>query len=1690
MKKALHFINKQALLWCLFLISGVMWGQTYYDMSTANYSQNFDGINTLPTNFSTVAVLNIGSIPVATKTTTASLSSLSVVGSAAAIGIDASTSTSLVFLTTGGSDNSTATATDLNLNFTNRAAGNLSYDIATISNGSGNRAGSLRVYYSLNNTSWTELTGTNLPYLATNNVTGSGTVNILLPSALNNIGTVKLRFYYHNGSGGTTGSRPRIGMDNLSVTSIPLSSVDPLLSISGTLSHGSSCNNTAAFPIIYTITNTGQTAATGISVVSSGTNSGDFVVSGLSSTTIAASGGTATYNVTFTPSNTGSRLATITVASTTTGSNSPTSSLTGIGTASAAATVTTSAATGITAKTATLNGSVTNTGVCPAISEKGFVYSITSINATPTEAGIGVTKQIVAGTSTGAYTFGLTNLPSSTAYSFRSYVFNGSTYVYGTVQSFTTSPALILTGTLGHGSICPTLSTGTITYTITNNGATSADGIEVNSSNVEFVVSNLSSTSIAPSGTATYQVTFTPATSGAKTATITVSSTNVASVTNSLTGSGTTIVAQAVVTNAAASITVNGANLKATSSTFGICPATTAKGFVYSVTSLNSDPLVGGSNVQITSVPLGSQGAFNQTVTSLSSGENYSYKAYLFNGTSYTYGAVQTFTTFAPPINDNCTSATNLIVNAIAISGELAYATQSIPAITCAGSTGFANDDVWYKFTTSVAGTYTITVDGGNNLDLVLDAREGSCNGTNIGCVDTIDSIETLTLSLAANTTYSFRVYDYTSTNFTSTTTFSVQVGANSSLSSAGITNLSFANQHITSNSTSQTINVSGQFLTGFPGVVSVASSNTDFQVSTNNSDWNSSITLPYSSDQLASVPVYVRFTPQTTGVKTANLTLSGGGATPIVIALNGTGIFVATAATNTTATSFDANWQVVQTATSGYLLDVSTSPTFGTFTSGTLTEGFDNGNTAPTGWNFSGLGSPYTSSGNFGLSSPSLKFDDSNDQVITSVLSGNATELKFWLKAQSTNATSAFLVEGYSGSTWVTIENITDISGIVTYTYNSSSTIILPANITQFRFTYTKSAGNVSFDDVNIMYGTSIPDLVDGYNPKIITDGFTVTSAVTGLNPETQYYYRLRAVNGAVESGNSNVISVMTTSLPAITWNGTAWSNTTGPTALIDAIIDADYNETDPITAKNLTINTGKVLTVKPANTLKVAGNLTNNGSIIFKSDATGTASFASYTGVAIAGSGTSTVERYIPAKRAWRLLTAPLKGNANTSISSNWQGTNGEGLLLFSPASLSYTGYVTGGTLPNIRKYNVGYQDITDLTTEPLFGAAGTDTKSFLVFATGPVGSPNIVTGATATTLKPTGQLITGDVNHASLAVNTFHILSNPYASSINPVSLIANNPTQKLWLIEPSLGSFGAYVTYDGQNWSIPTPTGTDALIQSGQGFFTRSAEATTFSINESNKAAGSSNTWFAKNADAVSTVENANKIRVLLYKQIDNNWKLADAILSVNYNEGSNDVNAMDSNKISNFNESIMFRNNTTNLSIEHRALPLSTEIQPLRLTGTSVLQYQLRVYTENYTNSLLIPVLEDTLNGTFTEIPMDGSVITIPFTGVVSSSTNPDNRFQIVYQTNLSTVGTSKLVASVFPNPVTNNQLNVNLGTNTIPADYTITNLLGQAIQKGKLAHTQNVIQLSASQGFYILNITQEGKTFTTKIYVQ
>ncbi|MBL7701095.1 MAG: T9SS type A sorting domain-containing protein [Ferruginibacter sp.] len=132
--------------------------------------------------------------------------------------------TSIVLLSTGTSENTTSAAIDFFMDFTGVDAGTLSFNWATVFNGAAgsNRNGSLKVYASTDGVSFTDLTAAFVTNFV-NYVTASGSItNVALPASFNNSATARLRFYYHNGTGGlTTGSRPKISIDDIKVTAVP-----------------------------------------------------------------------------------------------------------------------------------------------------------------------------------------------------------------------------------------------------------------------------------------------------------------------------------------------------------------------------------------------------------------------------------------------------------------------------------------------------------------------------------------------------------------------------------------------------------------------------------------------------------------------------------------------------------------------------------------------------------------------------------------------------------------------------------------------------------------------------------------------------------------------------------------------------------------------------------------------------------------------------------------------------------------------------------------------------------------------------------------------------------------------------------------------------------------------------------------------------------------------------------------------------------------------------------------------------------------------------------------------------------------------------------------------------------------------------------------------------------------------------
>jgi uncharacterized repeat protein (TIGR02543 family) len=216
-------------------------------------------------------------------------------------------------------------------------------------------------------------------------------------------------------------------------------------------------------------------------------------------------------------------------------------------------------------------------------------------------------------------------------------------------QTFTINPAstplLAVTGTTAHGTTCPTVAAATKTYMITNTG-TIANNVVVSSDNPEFVVIG-APTSVAASGTANYDVIFTPTSAGPKTATITIYyNTTTQATTSSLTGTGTTVVPQSV-SSTGASVVVNTTATLNGNATFGVCPATTVKGFVYSKDSDNADPDFADTPGTFTNVPvtLSTAGAYTAALTGLIPNTLYRFRAYVYNGTTYTYSTLQSFTT-------------------------------------------------------------------------------------------------------------------------------------------------------------------------------------------------------------------------------------------------------------------------------------------------------------------------------------------------------------------------------------------------------------------------------------------------------------------------------------------------------------------------------------------------------------------------------------------------------------------------------------------------------------------------------------------------------------------------------------------------------------------------------------------------------------------------------------------------------------------------------------------------------------------------------------------------------------------------------------------------------------------------------------------------------------------------------------
>lgn len=153
---------------------------------------------------------------------------------------------------------------------------------------------------------------------------------------------------------------------------------------------------------------------------------------------------------------------------------------------------------------------------------------------------------------------------------------------------------------------------------------------------------------------------------------------------------------------------------------------------------------------------------------------------------------------------------------------------------------------------------------------------------------------------------------------------------------------------------------------------------------------------------------------------------------------------------------------------------------------------------TVPPGWNFSYNGN-YTSSAYSGASGPNSYKFGTNGAAITTPLFSNADSLQFWMRGASVD-TLSFLTILYTVNTitWDTLAKVIPISNSGT-----NMNFHVPDTAVQLQFTFTKSVGNLAFDDFLLTRDTILPQIKGGAisNIRVYFNHPVDTTVSVGVN-------------------------------------------------------------------------------------------------------------------------------------------------------------------------------------------------------------------------------------------------------------------------------------------------------------------------------------------------------------------------------------------------------------------------------------------------------------------------------------------------------------------------------------------------------------------------------------------------------------
>ena len=608
----------------------------------------------------------------------------------------------------------------------------------------------------------------------------------------------------------------------------------------------------------------------------------------------------------------------------------------------------------------------------------------------------------------------------------------------------------------------------------------------------------------------------------------------------------------------------------------------------------------------------------------------------------------------APSVNSltafTATNSTESAEQSFTISGQ--FLTNSIVAT--------APTD--YEVSTTSGGTFGATATLTNTATqagtIYVRLKSGLSDGSKTGNV-TITSTGATTM-------------DYSVTSHTVALTGTVSSSPTLTPSTASLTQ--FANTAAGANSTSSSFTLSGVNLS-FGDVTVTAPTN--FTVSTDNSTFASSVSITPTSGSISST-IYVRYSPTGSGGYSGNVVIAWSGLADQNVAVSGyLSTFYYKAGSTSLATL--ANW-------SGTANGTGTSIPNNFTTAGVTYKILSSTTTTDLSWNVAGTGS-IISVGDPSVAGVTLTFASGFDITTTAVspVVGNGA---IDIPAALTGANSVVLLNAGSPPAFGTMHATSEVhfqAAISTSTTKTFGKIFIENNsIVSF------SGGPTIQTTLNVAAGSTLKTDATPTNfitvnagGTVVIDGTLMVSKLRGLLVYASGTTTTGSNGGAIQfNGTENGLTLGTASTVEYNKSSHASSyNITGMNYVNLTISGLDNNKalagdisvsgvlsinttgTSTLTTGiyNVTLGSNASAVFGPQAVLNITGGTTNFNSrpVTLKSSVSGTARIGAITGdnstTGLIVATNVTVERYIPAKRAWRALTSPV--STTTSIYNNWQ-------------------------------------------------------------------------------------------------------------------------------------------------------------------------------------------------------------------------------------------------------------------------------------------------------------------------------------------------------------------------------------------------------------------------------------------------